>query len=107
MKIKQAQNIVNQWITEYGVKYFDVKTNMIILTEEVGEMARVIAREYGEQSKKENEILNLEDEIADVLWVLIAIANQTGIDLTRAFEKNIKKKTIRDNSRHKNNLKLK
>ncbi len=107
MKIQQAQNIVDKWINEYGVRYFDVKTNMIILTEEIGELARVIARQYGEQSIKENENLNLEDEIADVLWVLICIANQTGIDLTKAFQKNIEKKTKRDKTRHKQNLKLK
>lgn len=107
MEIQQAQNIVDKWINEHGVRYFDVKTNMIILTEEIGELARVIARQYGEQSIKENENLNLEDEIADVLWVLICIANQTGIDLTKAFQKNIEKKTKRDKTRHKQNLKLK
>lgn len=107
MEIQQAQNIVDKWINEHGVRYFDVKTNMIILTEEIGELARVIARQYGEQSIKENENLNLEDEIADVLWVLICIANQTGVDLSTAFQKNIEKKTKRDKSRHKQNLKLK
>ncbi|MDD3687045.1 MAG: nucleotide pyrophosphohydrolase [Bacteroidales bacterium] len=107
MDIKEAQNIVDNWIGEHGVRYFDVKTNMIILTEEVGEMARVIARQYGEQSIKDGEILNLEEEIADVLWVLICIANQTGIDLTEALKKTIEKKTNRDKNRHKENKKLK
>lgn len=107
MQIKEAQNIVDKWISEHGVRYFDVKTNMIVLTEEVGEMARVIARQYGEQSIKDGEILNLEEEIADVLWVLICIANQTGIDLTDALNKSIEKKTKRDNNRHKLNEKLK
>jgi NTP pyrophosphatase (non-canonical NTP hydrolase) len=106
MTIEDAQNRVDKWIKEYGVRYFDIKTNMIVLTEEVGEMARVIARKYGEQSAKENEILDLEDEIADVLWVLICIANQSNIDLTKAFEKTINKKTIRDSKRHKNNSKI-
>jgi NTP pyrophosphatase (non-canonical NTP hydrolase) len=107
MTIKEAQLAVDQWINTYGVRYFDVKTNMIVLTEEVGEMARVIARKYGEQSAKDGENLNLEEEMADVLWVLLCIANQTGIDLTAALEKNIEKKTQRDNSRHLNNEKLK
>jgi NTP pyrophosphatase (non-canonical NTP hydrolase) len=107
MDIKEAQNIVDKWIEEHGVRYFDVKTNMIVLTEEVGEMARVIARQYGEQSVKDGEILNLEEEIADVLWVLICIANQTGIDLTDALKKTIEKKTNRDKNRHKENKKLK
>lgn len=107
MEIKEAQNIVDKWIGEHGVRYFDVKTNMIVLTEEVGEMARVIARQYGEQSVKDGEILNLEEEIADVLWVLICIANQTGIDLTDALKKTLEKKTNRDHNRHKENKKLK
>lgn len=107
MTIQEAQIAVDQWITTYGVRYFDVKTNMIVLTEEVGEMARVIARKYGEQSTKSGENLNLEEEMADVLWVLICIANQTGIDLTKALQENITKKTLRDNSRHINNEKLK
>lgn len=107
MEILEAQNIVDNWIKEHGVRYFDVKTNMIVLTEEVGEMARVIARQYGEQSVKDGEILNLEEEIADVLWVLICIANQTGIDLTEAMKKTIEKKTNRDKNRHKENKKLK
>ena len=107
MNLKNAQLDVDNWIKEHGVRYFDVKTNMIVLTEEVGEMARVIARQYGEQSVKDGEILNLEEEIADVLWVLICIANQTGIDLTEAMKKTIEKKTNRDKNRHKENKKLK
>lgn len=107
MTIQEAQIAVDQWITTYGVRYFDVKTNMIVLTEEVGELARVIARQYGEQSTKPGENLNLEEEMADVLWVLLCIANQTGIDLTKALQENITKKTLRDNSRHINNEKLK
>jgi len=106
MTIQEAQNKVDKWIKEYGVRYFDVKTNMIVLTEEVGEMARVIARKYGEQSCKPNENLNLADEMADVLWVLLCIANQTDIDLTKALHDNIAKKTNRDHSRHKENKKL-
>jgi NTP pyrophosphatase (non-canonical NTP hydrolase) len=107
MTIQEAQHTVDQWINTYGVRYFDIKTNMIVLTEEIGEMARVISRQYGEQSAKPNENLNLEEEMADVLWVLLCIANQTGIDLTNALEKNIDKKTLRDNTRHLNNEKLK
>jgi NTP pyrophosphatase (non-canonical NTP hydrolase) len=107
MTLKEVQNSVDTWIKTYGVRYFDIKTNMILLTEEVGEMARVIAREYGEQSAKPQENLNLEEEIADVLWVLACIANQTNIDLTKAFEQNMKKKTLRDNKRHLENKKLK
>jgi len=107
MTIQEAQIAVDQWITTYGVRYFDVKTNMIVLTEEVGEMARVIARKYGEQSTKPGENLNLEEEMAGVLWVLLCIANQTGIDLTKALQENITKKTLRDNSRHINNEKVK
>jgi NTP pyrophosphatase (non-canonical NTP hydrolase) len=107
MTIKEAQNTVDQWINTYGVRYFDVKTNMIVLTEEIGEMARVISRQYGEQSVKPGEKLNLEDEMADVLWVLLCIANQTGIDLTTALKNNIDKKTKRDNTRHIENKKLK
>lgn len=106
MTIEELQKTVDDWIKIYGVRYFDVKTNMIILTEEIGEMARVIARQYGEQSKKENENLNLSEEIADVLWVLTCIANQTGINLTEAIQKNIEKKTSRDNNRHLQNKKL-
>ena len=106
MKIKEAQERVDAWIKEYGVRYFNELTNMAILTEEVGEVARIMARQYGEQSFKENEKYELADELADVLWVLICIANQTGIDLTEAFEKNLDKKTKRDNKRHINNRKL-
>lgn len=106
MTLKDAQTTVDQWIKEYGVRYFDIKTNMIILTEEVGELAKVIARQYGEQSAKPGEELNLSEELADVLWVLLCIANQTGIDLTDALQQNIIKKTERDNKRHINNTKL-
>ena len=107
MTIKEAQQQVDAWIKEYGVRYFDELTNMAILTEEVGEVARIMARRYGEQSFKEGEKSNLGDEIADVLWVLICIANQTGIDLTEALQKNLEKKTKRDCNRHNNNPKLK
>lgn len=107
MTIKEAQERVDVWIKEYGVRYFDELTNMAILTEEVGEVARIMARRYGEQSFKEGEKSDLGDEIADVLWVLICIANQTGIDLTEALQKNLDKKTKRDCNRHNNNPKLK
>ena len=107
MTIKEAQERVDAWIKEYGVRYFDELTNMAILTEEVGEVARIMARRYGEQSFKEGEKIDLGDEIADVLWVLICIANQTGIDLTEALQKNLDKKTKRDCNRHNNNPKLK
>jgi len=108
MTIKQAQQGVDKWIKENGVRYFSELTNMAMLTEEVGEVARIIARRYGEQSEKESDRnKDLGDEMADVLFVLICLANQTGIDLTEALEKNLKKKTIRDGERHKNNKKLK
>ena len=108
MTLQEAQQQVDNWIKTYGVRYFGELTNMAILTEEVGELARVVARTYGEQSfKKSDEEANLADEMADVLWVLICMANQTGIDLTEAFEKNIQKKTERDNTRHLQNDKLK
>ena len=107
MTIKEAQERVDAWIKEYGVRYFDELTNMAILTEEVGEVARIMARRYGEESFKEGEKSDLGDEIADVLWVLICIANQTGIDLTEALQKNLDKKTKRDCNRHNNNPKLK
>lgn len=105
--LKEAQKKVDQWIKEYGVRYFDELTNMAMLTEEVGEVARIIARRYGEQSEKESDKdKDLGEEIADVLFVLICIANQTGVDLQTAFENNLLKKTDRDNTRHKKNKKL-
>ena len=104
--IQEAQERVDKWIKEYGVRYFNEMTNMAILTEEVGEVARIMARTYGEQSFKDGEGKELGDELADVLWVLICIANQTGVDLTEAFEKNLDKKTARDMKRHINNKKL-
>lgn len=108
MTIKEAQNTVDNWIKKYGVRYFNELTNMAILTEEVGEMASIIARKYGEQSFKESDKKNsLDDEMADVLFVLICLANQTGVDLTQALEKNLNKKTNRDADRHLNNKKLK
>ena len=106
MTIKEAQERVDAWIKEYGVRYFDEMTNMAILTEEVGEVARIMARRYGEQSFKQGEKSDLGDELSDVLWVLICIANQTGIDLTEALQRNIEKKTKRDHDRHNNNPKL-
>ncbi len=106
MTIEEAQKTVDSWIKEYGVRYFSELTNMAVLTEEVGEMARIMARKYGDQSFKEGEKSNLADEMADVLWVLLCIANQTGTDLTEAFIKNIEKKSDRDKNRHKNNPKL-
>ena len=106
MTIKEAQQRVDAWIKEYGVRYFNELTNTAILAEEVGEVARIMARRYGEQSFKENEKSDLGDELADVLWVLICIANQTGIDLTEALKKNIDKKTKRDSTRHKENKKI-
>jgi len=107
MTINEAQQQVDEWIKTIGVRYFSELTNMAILTEEVGELARVMARKYGDQSFKKNETADhLGDEMADVLWVLICIANQTGIDLTEAFKKNMEKKTIRDADRHKGNGKL-
>ncbi|MBQ7163155.1 MAG: nucleotide pyrophosphohydrolase [Bacteroidales bacterium] len=106
MTLKEAQTKVDEWIKTYGVRYFNELTNMAILTEEVGEVARIIARQYGEQSFKSGEKPDLSDELADVLWVLICLANQTGTDLTAAFEKNLQKKTARDNKRHIENPKL-
>ncbi|EFA91239.1 MazG nucleotide pyrophosphohydrolase domain protein [Hoylesella buccalis ATCC 35310] len=106
MEIKEAQQQVDRWIKEYGVRYFSELTNMACLTEEVGELARVISRTYGDQSFKPGEKPNLADEMADILWVLICLANQTGVDLTQAFEENMKKKTKRDKTRHINNPKL-
>lgn len=108
MKIKEAQDLVDQWITTTGVRYFNELTNTAMLMEEVGEVARIMARQYGEQSfKKSDKKVDLADEMADVLFVLICLANQTGIDLTTALEKNLEKKNIRDAERHKNNEKLK
>ena len=108
MTLQEAQENVDRWIKEYGVRYFNELTNMAILTEEVGEVARIIARRYGEQSFKESDKhIDLSDELADVLLVLICLANQTGVDLTEALQKNIDKKTSRDNRRHKENEKLK
>ena len=108
MTLQEAQENVDRWIKEYGVRYFNELTNMAILTEEVGEVARIIARRYGEQSFKESDKqIDLADELADVLWVLICLANQTGVALTEALQKNIDKKTSRDNRRHKENEKLK
>lgn len=108
MTIKEAQSLVDDWIKTYGVRYFNELTNMAQLTEEVGEVARIIARRYGEQSEKESDkAKDLGDEMADVLWVLICLANQTGIDLEEALRKNLDKKTKRDNTRHHENDKLK
>lgn len=107
MTIEEAQKLVDEWIHQYGVRYFNELTNMACLTEEVGELARIIARKYGEQSFKEGEKHDLGDEMADILWVLVCLANQTGVDLTEAFRKNLEKKTSRDKERHLNNIKLK
>ena len=106
MTIKEAQEAVDRWIKEYGVRYFSELTNMAILTEEVGELARVIARKYGDQSFKEGEKDNLGEEMADILWVLICLANQTGVDLTEELKKSMEKKTQRDSLRHIHNKKL-
>ena len=104
--IREAQKMVDDWIKTYGVRYFSELTNMTVLTEEVGELARIMARKYGDQSFKEGEKHDLGDEMADVLWVLMCLANQTGVDLTEALKKNIEKKTKRDKNRHINNNKL-
>ena len=104
--IREAKKMVDDWIKTYGVRYFSELTNMAVLTEEVGELARIMARKYGDQSFKEGEKHNLGDEMADVLWVLMCLANQTGVDLTEALKKNIEKKTSRDKNRHVNNEKL-
>ena len=107
MDIKNSQKKVDTWIKTYGVRYFDIMTNMAILTEEVGEVARVISREYGEQSKKKHEeTLNLSEELSDVLFVIFCIANQTNIDLQSEFDKKLNKKTVRDTVRHRENKKL-
>lgn len=108
MTLEEAQKRVDEWIRTYGVQYFSELTNMAILSEEVGEVARIVSRKYGDQSFKPNDKdKNLADELADVLWVVICLANQTGIDLTEALEANFRKKTVRDSERHKNNDKLK
>lgn len=108
MSIEEAQKQVDDWINTHGVRYFGELTNMAILTEEVGELARIMARTYGEQSFKDSDKKhNIADEMADILWVLICLANQTGVDLTEAFKRNMEKKTDRDKTRHKNNPKLK
>lgn len=108
LTINEAQHKVDEWINTIGVRYFSELTNMAILTEEVGELARIMARKFGDQSfKKSDEKYNLEDEMADVLWVLICLANQTGVDLNKAFLKNMEKKTKRDKERHEQNKKLK
>ena len=108
MTLEQSQQEVDRWIKTHGVRYFNELTNMAILTEEVGEMARIIARRYGEQSEKESDKgRDLGDEMADVLWVLICLANQTGVNLTESFRKNMEKKTARDSDRHRENPKLK
>jgi NTP pyrophosphatase (non-canonical NTP hydrolase) len=108
MTLEEAQKLVDQWIRDYGVRYFSELTNMAILTEEVGEVARIMARTYGDQSLKPGvQSYDLADELADVLFVLICLANQTGVDLSQALEKNLEKKITRDNIRHKENKKLK
>ncbi len=108
MTISEAQTAVDQWIKQYGVRYFSELTNMALLTEEVGELARIIARKYGEQSfKAGEENRDPAEEMADILWVLLCLANQTGVDLTKAFEQSIQKKTNRDRTRHLLNEKLK
>lgn len=106
MTIEEAQRRVDEWIRTYGVRYFNELTNMAVLTEEVGELARVMARRYGEQSFKEGENQDPAEEMADVLWVLICLANQTGVNLTKALEESFEKKSQRDKERHKNNIKL-
>ncbi|MFC2384404.1 MAG: nucleotide pyrophosphohydrolase [Hoylesella saccharolytica] len=106
LTVIEAQQLVDQWIKQYGVRYFSELTNMAILTEEVGELARVMARTYGDQSFKTGEKANIGDEMADILWVLLCLANQTGINLEEEFRKNLEKKTQRDQTRHLNNEKL-
>ncbi len=107
ISFQQAQQLVDEWIHKYGVRYFSELTNMTVLMEEVGELARVMARKYGDQSFKPGESDNLSDEMADIMWVLLCLANQTGVNLTEAFKKNLEKKTKRDKERHINNPKLK
>lgn len=106
MTINEAQQLVDNWIKTHGVRYFDPLTNMVCLTEETGELARIMARKYGEQSFKPGENQDPAEEMADVLWVLICLANQTGVDLDKALQQSLAKKTIRDSERHKNNPKL-
>ena len=106
MTLEEAQEKVNHWIEKYGVRYFDELTNLAILTEEVGELARIMSRKYGDQSFKETDSQDLEDELADVLFVIICIANQTNTDLTKALKENLSKKTERDKNRHLSNKKL-
>ncbi|HBE55045.1 MAG TPA: pyrophosphatase [Prevotellaceae bacterium] len=106
MTIREAQERVDEWIRTYGVRYFNELTNMAVLTEEVGELARIVARKYGEQSFKEGENTDPAAEMADILWALICLANQTGVDLNEALEASFRKKTLRDKERHKNNPKL-
>lgn len=106
MELSELQRRVDEWVRTYGVRYFSELTNMAVLTEEVGELARVMARRYGDQSFKAGERDDLADEMADVLWVLVCLANQTGVDLTQALEANFVKKTARDKDRHRNNPKL-
>lgn len=106
MTLQEAQHQVDEWIRTYGVRYFSELTNMAVLTEEVGELARVMSRRYGDQSFKAGENQDPSDEMADVLWVLLCLANQTGVNLTEAFQKNLEKKTKRDHDRHRNNPKL-
>ena len=105
--IREAQEMVDNWIKTYGVRYFSELTNMAVLTEEVGELARIMARKYGDQSFKEGEKANIGEEMADILWVLLCLANQTGVDLTEELQKSIEKKTKRDKNRHRENQKLK
>ena len=107
MTISDAQKLVDDWIKTYGVRYFSELTNMSCLTEEVGELARVMARQYGDQSFKDGEKANIGEEMADILWVLLCLANQTGVDLTEELQKSIEKKTKRDKNRHRENQKLK
>ena len=107
MTISDAQKLVDDWIKTYGVRYFSELTNMACLTEEVGELGRVMARQYGDQSFKEGEKANIGEEMADILWVLLCLANQTGVDLTEELQKSIEKKTKRDKNRHRENQKLK
>lgn len=107
LTLSEIQNTVDSWIKTYGVRYFNELTNMVLLTEEVGELARIVARTYGEQSFKESDKdKNMADEMADILWVLVCLANQTGVNLTDAFNRNLQKKTTRDSQRHLNNDKL-